>query len=302
MNDNFTPGNQDDELPFEFQRKKVAEDKQAANWSAIESVIKQEAPVYRVMWKRNLMVAASLLFLASAGLWYFQSTKTGDTNDYKTKFAQVKHITLPDGSKVTLNANSELKIALDWSDKGDRQVWLDGEAYFEVEKKPATHQKFVVHAKDIDVEVLGTKFNVNTRHEKSVVALEEGKIRLSLKGATKAVLQKKIKQDVIEMKPGEVIKLDTASGIDLLEEKNINFHSGWARNEFHFDNTSLKEIAVMINDVYGYKVETTDEQLMQRSISGDLRAANLQELVSVLQLAFKLKMSIENKTIKISQL
>jgi ferric-dicitrate binding protein FerR (iron transport regulator) len=302
MNDNFTPGNQDDELPFEFQRKKITEGKQAASWRAIESVIKQDAPVYRISWKRNLMIAASLLLLVSAGVWYFQSIKAGDTNVYKTKFAQVKHITLPDGSKVTLNANSELKIALDWSDKGDRQVWLDGEAYFEVEKKPATHQKFVVHAKDIDVEVLGTKFNVNTRHEKSVVALEEGKIKLSLKGATKAVLQKKIKQDVIEMKPGEVVKLDTASGVNLLEEKNINFHSGWARNEFHFDNTSLREISTMINDVYGYTVETTDDQLLKRSITGDLRAANLQELVNVLQLAFKLKMTIENKTIKISQL
>jgi ferric-dicitrate binding protein FerR (iron transport regulator) len=248
-----------------------------------------------------MMIAASLLVILIAGLWFFQSTQTGDSHLYKTAFSQVKHITLPDGSKVTLNANSQLKLSLDWSEKGDRQVWLDGEAYFEVEKKPATHQKFIVHTKDIDVEVLGTKFNVNTRHEQAIVALEEGKIKLSLYGKTKEVLQKKIKQAVIEMKPGEVVKLDTVSGIHVMAEPNINFHSGWARNEFHFDNTSLKDIAVMIKDVYGYTLDTKDEQLLQRSITGDLRAANLQELVNVLQLAFKLKMTVENKTINISQ-
>ena len=118
---------------------------------------------------------------------------------------------------------------------------------------------------------------------------------------TKAVLKNKEQQQVIEMKPGEVVKLDTASGINFIKEPNIDFRSGWVRNEFHFDNTSLKEIATMITDVYGYAVEVSDEKLLQRSITGDLRAANMQELVEVLRLTFKLKMTVENKSIKISQ-
>ncbi len=302
MNDNFVPGDQDNELPFEFQKRSVSQDKQAANWKSVESIIKQDAPVYHIRWRGNILVAASLLLLFSAGVWYFQSANAGDVNLYKTTFSQIKNITLPDGSRVTLNANSELKISVDWNEKGDRQVWLDGEAYFEVEKKSATHQKFIVHTKDVDVEVLGTKFNVNTRHAQAIVALEEGKIRLSVNGKTKAILQEKIKKEVIEMNPGEVVKLDTASGINLIADEHISFHSGWLRNEFHFSNTSLKEISTMLEDVYGYTLETTDEQLLKRSITGDLRAASLQELVTVLQLAFKLKMTIENRTINISQL
>lgn len=290
-----------DDFSFEFQKKPVASGKQENNWKAVEQAIKQEAPVYQIHWKRNAMIAASVLLVICTGIWYFKSGTATNTNLYKTDFAQIKHITLPDGSKVTLNANSELKLSLDWNDKGDRQVWLDGEAYFEVEKKLATHQKFVVHTNDIDVEVLGTKFNVNTRHEKAIVSLEEGKIKLSLHGETKAVLQKKGQQQVIEMKPGEVVKLDTASGINLIKEPNIDFRSGWVRNEFHFDNTSLKDITTMISDVYGYTVEVSDEKLLQRSITGELRAANMQELVEVLRLTFKLKMTVENKSIKISQ-
>ena len=291
-----------DDFSFEFRRKDVPEQKQQANWQAIENRIKQENTASPVRWLKSLLAAASILLLVSAGGWYFiSSNNNSSTNFYKTQFSQIKHITLPDGSKVTLNANSELKLSADWSQTGDRQVWLNGEAYFEVEKKPATHQKFVVHTNDIDVEVLGTKFNVNTRHAKAIVSLEEGKIKLSLHGETKAMLQKKVKQDVIEMKPGEVVRLDTASGIALITEPNISAHSGWVRNEFHFNNTSLKDIAVMIKDVYGYSLETSDDQLLQRSITGDLRAAGLQELVDVLQLTFKLKMTIDNKSIKISQ-
>lgn len=301
MSDILTPGNGDD-FSFEFQKKPVPADKQQQNWNAIEGTIKQNTPVYQLSWKRNLMIAASLLLLITAGLWYLKANKSLDTNIYKTDFAQVKNIILPDGSKVTLNANSELKLSVNWDEKGDRQVWLEGEAYFEVEKKTATSQKFIVHTKDIDVEVLGTKFNVNTRHEKAMVALEEGKIKLSLNGETKSVLKKKYKNEVIEMKPGELVKLDTAFGIALTKEQHIDFHSGWARNEFHFNNTSLKDIATMIKDVYGYSLETDEGELLKRSITGDLRAASLQELVSVLQLAFKVKMTIDKKSIKISHL
>ncbi len=296
-NENDLPQN----LPVEFKKKEISQEKQQANWQAIENGIRQQNIPTPVRWLKPLLVAASILLLLSAGVWYLSTADSRTINFYKTQFSQIKHITLPDGSKVTLNANSELTLSADWSKTGDRQVWLNGEAYFEVEKKPATHQKFVVHTKDIDVEVLGTKFNVNTRHAKAIVSLEEGKIKLSLHGKTNAILQKYAGRKVIEMKPGEVVKLDTVTGIQLAAETNIDFRSGWVRNEFHFDNTSLKDIGIMIKDVYGYSLDVTDGKLLKRSMTGDVRAANLQELLNVLEIAFKFKMVIENKSIKITQ-
>ncbi|MES2848982.1 MAG: FecR domain-containing protein [Bacteroidota bacterium] len=303
MSEDLIPGLPEDDMSFNFRKKKVSNEIQENNWKKVEDAITNEVPVRTINWFKTIAVAASVVLMVTAGVWYLTSTGNREEsgNVYTTGFAKIKKITLPDGSKVTLNANSELKLSTDWNDKGDRQVWLEGEAFFEVEKKLATHQKFVVHTKDIDVEVLGTKFNVNTRHEKAIVSLEEGKIKLSLNGETRSVLKKKYKDEAIEMKPGEVVKLDTVSGIQLAREQQINFHSGWLRNEFHFNNTSLKEVGTMINDIYGYTLVVQDEELLKRTISGDLRADNLQELVKVLQLAFKLKMKIENKTIEISQ-
>ncbi|MFT3682821.1 MAG: FecR family protein [Ferruginibacter sp.] len=302
MSDNAENSSPED-FSFEFRSKKLPQEKQQANWKQIENAISQQPAVSKAAWLKPLLAAASVLLLAGVAWWLIKTSSSATDADalvYKTEFAKIKKITLPDGSIVTLNANSELKISTNWDETGDRQVWLDGEGYFEVEKKPATHQKFVVHTKDLDVEVLGTRFNVNTRHEKAIVSLEEGKIKLSVKGETKAILDKQ-GEKIIEMRPGELARLEDADSITLSTEENINFHSGWVRNEFHFNNTTLKEIATLINDVYGYKVEVKDQALLEKSINGDLRADNLQQLVDVLQLAFKLKMKIENKSIIISK-
>jgi ferric-dicitrate binding protein FerR (iron transport regulator) len=298
MNENPPLGN-DDGIPFEFQTRFVSKEMQTNNWKAVEVSINEESFAPKNSRKKNLLVMFSVVLFIGSGLLLYKFVFASTTNLYTTQYAQVKNIILPDGSKVTLNANSELKLSSDWSEYGDRQVWLEGEAYFEVEKKLATGQKFIVHTKDMDVEVLGTKFNVNTRHQKAIVSLEEGKIKLSVNGQMKSVLNKKYREEIIEMKPGELVTLDSIKGIDISNIQNIDFHSGWVRNEYHFSNTTLKEIALLIKDIHGYTVLVDDENMLQQAITGDLRAANLQELIDVLAIAFKLKITVENKTIRI---
>jgi ferric-dicitrate binding protein FerR (iron transport regulator) len=298
MNDNSPMGN-NDKLPFEFRARQVPAEIQANNWNAVEGSINQEVPVRQIHRKKTLLVACFFILFVGAGLLLYKFAYTVNTNLYKTEFAQVKNITLPDGSRVTLNANSQLTLSSDWGNEGDRQVWLEGEAYFEVEKKIATSQKFIVHTKDMDVEVLGTKFNVNTRHQKAIVSLEEGKIKLSVNGQMKQVLNKNYKEEIIEMKPGELVIVDSVKGIDIVKDQNIDFHSGWVRNEYHFNKTTLKEIGTLIKDIHGYTIMAEDENMLLQTISGDLRAANLQELIAVLQFTFKLKFVVENKTIKV---
>jgi transmembrane sensor len=205
MSEDLNTGLPEDNMSFSFRKKAVAGAIQENNWKKVEAALSTETPVRNIYWFKSVAVAASLLLILCTGIWYYTSkTNSSSHGIYKTGYAKIKKITLPDGSVVTLNANSELKLSANWSDKGERQVWLDGEAYFEVAKKEVTHQKFIVHTRDIDVEVLGTRFNVNTRHEKSIVSLEEGKIRLTLNNTVKATLKTKATAQVLEMKPGEM--------------------------------------------------------------------------------------------------
>ena len=246
-------------------------------------------------------MAAATLLLAVAGIWWFEARNTNKPliAELRTGYGEVKHILLPDSSVVILNANSSMRIPQQWSDedKDGRQVWLEGEAYFEVQKKSGTRQKFVVHTDKVDVIVLGTKFNVNTRRQHAVVALEEGKVQLSVHGGGQSVLEKPAQ---MVLRPGQVVVVGEEEKVKVNNDKDVTAHSGWSRNEFHFDNTTLEEISHLIEDTYGYKIEASDTSLLKRSVSGDLRAANVEELVRVLEFTLKLTMRIENKTIYVT--
>jgi transmembrane sensor len=304
MDERSTNENEHQGLPFEFRRKPVPEQLQQENWKTVEAAIRQSAesvPVRRLPWMQVLMAAASVALIAF-GIWYVQ-TRTGKPQiaEVRTGYGEVKHILLPDSSVVILNANSSMRIPQQWTDddsKDGRQVWLEGEAYFEVQKRLSTCQKFVVHTDQVDVVVLGTRFNVNTRRQHAIVALEEGKVQLSVHGEVRSVLEKKAAPMVL--RPGQVVDVAGANQVKVNTEKDVTTHSGWSRNEFHFDNTSLAEIGRLIEDNYGYKIEASDTTLLQRSISGDLRADNVQELVKVLEFTLKLTMRIDNKTIYVT--
>lgn len=300
MENNFTSGRDDDNLPFQFRPKPVSDEKRIQSWHSIANGIAERMVFIRRRRKVFFSVAATFV-LALGALWFFNTRDTMPlVVEYKTSFGQVKIIMLPDSSRLVLNANSSVKIPQQWEEAGDRQVWLDGEAYFEVAKKITTRQKFVVHTAQVDVEVLGTKFNVNTRRSESVVALVEGKVQLTIKGKGIRIIEK-ISKPVVVLKPGEIAKVDSSLNVHVSEDANVDHYSGWVKNEYHFDDTSLGAVAKMIEDVYGYKMIFSDSSLISRSISGDLRATNIQEFVQVLQATLNLKMSIENKTIIVSQ-
>src|SRR5690625_2537866 len=101
---------------------------------------------------------------------------------YRTGFGEKLDIELDDGSQITLNANSVLRWAEDWQDNKDRQVVLEGEAFFEVKRQDGI--PFTVMTDDVAVEVLGTSFNVDSRESSTRVYLDEGKINLKLKKET----------------------------------------------------------------------------------------------------------------------
>ena len=88
---------------------------------------------------------------------------TAICNDARPINSISSEILLPDGSAVTLNANSKLQ----YYTHSARKVWLEGEAFFEVKKIPETAEPFQVVTNDLTITVLGTTFNVNSRNEQT---------------------------------------------------------------------------------------------------------------------------------------
>lgn len=296
MDDHSATGKEGNVLPFGFRKVPVDEQVREDNWNGVEAAIRQGTVIVhakRITLARMMMVAVPVLLLAF-GAWYIIYSKINPgMEELKTSYGEVKNILLPDSSKIILNANSSIRMVQHSQEDGISEVWLEGEAYFQVRKRTSAGKKFVVHTRQLDVEVLGTKFNVNTRREHAVVALEEGKVQLSVNGAARTSPEK----SKMVLRPGQVADVDSTRKLQLGSDKDVHVRSGWSRNEFHFDYTPLAEVARLIEDTYGYSMEAKDTTVFQMVVSGDLRASNLQELVNVLEVALKLSMQIENKKI-----
>lgn len=205
--------------------------------------------------------AAVLLFglLSLSVFLYMQQQQTVIT----TAFGQTKTLSLPDGSVVTLNANSKLRYAKKWNTSSIREVWIDGEAFFKVNHlhksgSIKSADRFIVHAEHLNVEVLGTTFNVKNRRERVNVALVTGSVGIKLDGGNSQLI-KLVPGELADYRAGETIRKKTVYTSE---------YTAWQTGELHFNKTPLSDIFVLIEDNYGYKVITADTQIGKRQLSG----------------------------------
>lgn len=209
---------------------------------------------------------------------------------YQTKYGQMQTIVLPDGSKVMLNANSRLEINKEWKETENREVSLVGEAFFEVEKKLSTKQKFVVHTADLDVVVLGTSFNVSDRYAKTKVVLKEGAVTLKLNNE-----RGEAKNREIVMQVGEMVEFSKKENKLIKQKVNAERYASWKENKLIFEDTPMQEIALLIQENYGLEVSFEDESLAKRKITGTIPSQNLQILLSSLETIFDVKITQKNE-------
>lgn len=224
-------------------------------------------------------LAASVILVVSV-----TSVFTRDAFLYKTYSAEkgmIRSVVLEDGSTVTLNANSSIKVLRDFMEHENREVWIDGEAFFEVAKKPDM-MKFIVHTNNFDVEVLGTKFNVNDRRCKSEVMLAEGKVKLVARN----------KEHLI-MEPGEQVSVSNSKGNFERQIATPEKYEAWRNNMLVFENTPLARVAETIEDYYGVTIILDDPLLSNRQFTGTLPNNDLKIVLMALKASYKI--DIERK-------
>ena len=195
----------------------------------------------------------------SSLLWQPRQQQDELVQEISVPRGQRVNITLSDGTLVWLN--SLTKISYNPSFSGDkRMVHLDGEAYFEVkrnEKKP-----FIVQTSKGDIEVLGTKFNVEayTSSPKLVTSLMEGSVKFSA-GARSIVL-----------KPLQKVLL--TDGIMLLSNITSLDDYTWRDGLMSFTNASFEELMEKFEKYYGYKIIIENQKVKNLRRSGKFRLSD----------------------------
>jgi ferric-dicitrate binding protein FerR (iron transport regulator) len=293
--------------------KPMPADKAEAIWNVLEAAMKEDAKTisFPVQAGKPLntpssirpryaiyRVAASLtaiVLLAAALLLYRYMAAT---TKYTTNYGETKEIVLPDNSVVVLNANSTLSFSGDWQDKEVREVWLSGEAFFSV-IHTVNDQKFIVHTDDfLQVEVLGTEFNITKRKNKTRVVLENGQIKLNIQAAS----GNKTKEQSMLMKPGELVEFDEKADKYIKKEVNPELYSSWVSNKLLLDNTSLQEIVQMLENTYGFTIKISSADLLQQKVSGSIPLGDIHMLLQHIAQTFEVTISRTGNTIVINPL
>lgn len=232
--------------------------------------------------------AVGLMMVMSAVLYFFMERY--NTITHTTPYAQTRTITLPDQSVVTLNANSTLRFSRNWNAQASREVWLQGEAFFKVTNKNDGKTKFTVHTSKLDIEVLGTAFNVNNRRNNTVVVLNSGRVKLRT-AAYKA-------GDTVIMKPGDQVVFSEEKLAFARKRVNPESISSWIHSKLIFEDTPLSDIARLLEDNYGFQVRFEEPELAARKFTATIPAGNLNILLSAISESFNISITRqENKLV-----
>lgn len=210
----------------------------------------------------------------SAGIDY-SATTARDTveilNTVQTLTGMEFTLTLSDGTKVFLNAETKLKFPTIF--KGtQRVVELEGEAYFDV-RKDEVHP-FIVKTGTMNIRVLGTLFNVRSYvNEYDVVTtLVEGKV---------AVSDGDVEETLV---PGEQVVYIKETGKMEVKEVDVSLYTAWHSGKFIFRNETLEDMMIYLSRWYGFKYRFIDDKAKQVRIGARLdRYDNMNPIVEMLR-------------------
>jgi len=260
-------------------------------WGQIQSTLSLAggpagaAPIVRRF--ANWRVAAAVLLLLTAG-WMAWQWHQARHVIVQTSYGSTRRLLLPDRSVVVLNGNSTLSYRSAWPQDRTREVWLKGEAFFDV-----THQRnrgnarFLVHTEGLTVEALGTQFNVSRRTGGARVVLAAGKVKLNVDD----------RPDNLYMHPGEVVELAAQGGKITRRVANPDLYVSWKNQELVFDHTPLAEIAKVLEDTYGRRVVFGQPALRGYRISGTIPSDNIEILLRALATSSGIWVRQRNNTI-----
>jgi ferric-dicitrate binding protein FerR (iron transport regulator) len=237
---------------------------------------------YKMLWLVSASVALVMAFFFRSELIYKEYTAPpGQTNAFY----------LEDGSHVVLNANSVLRVPRFFFEKGRREVWLDGEAEFQVKHTENNARFSVLMGNEYEIEVLGTEFTAYSRARGKRVFLKMGKVKLNLPAG-----------EQIYMKPGSYFSADSLGTYEVSTPQQPEAITAWKEQAFFFDNTQLSEIAEQIYERFQIKIVIKEKALANRKIGGTFQARNADELLETLSELLEMKITQKTDYIELSTL
>ena len=274
-----------------------------------------------------IVVAAFLLGILVKGVFgnKIQSVKNADNKyfSFESPKGSRSIATLPDGTKVWLNASSKISYSLDYN-VVERIILLEGEAYFDVAKN---HSKpFVVKANNLNIKAYGTLFNVKAYPEENqvITTLIEGKVtiegidesnkKFSLKMDPKqCIIYKTDKKAVGDIKPENIAAADNNTGDKLVDKASASvilpvvkkilpkpeINTSWKDERWIVANEDLKSLSIMLERRFNVNIKFLDEESKKYHFTGIIQNETIEQVLTILSLTVPVKYKIDRNNIEL---
>lgn len=206
--------------------------------------------------------------------------------EIKAAFGTQTRIQLPDGSVVFLNSGSTLRFPNSFIGKTSRDVELIGEGYFNVKKDNTL--PFIVTAKKIQIEVLGTSFNVTAYQNEpsATIALVEGSIRVGKTNKNHTI-------ETFQMRKNQVCIFDSSkSSFKIKNEANLNRYIAWTEGKIVFFNDYVNTVVSKLENWYNVDIEINDKEIEKYRFTGTFINEPIEQVLNILSLTSNMQYKI----------
>lgn len=212
----------------------------------------------------------------------------------KVPYGKKSKLTLSDGTKIDLNSGSSIRYPIAFMKSGKRQVFLDGEAFFDVvtdKKKP-----FVVNSKEMNVRALGTKFNVSSYSDDDHIntVLVEGSVGLYKSGEEFNLESSPI------LEPGYMATWEKFQKEMVFQQVDTEIYTCWVQGKIIFNRMSFKEIVKRLERKYNVEIINNNKQLGDEVFTASFDTETIEQVLSAFNRNYPINYQIKNNTIIIN--
>ena len=213
---------------------------------------------------------------------------------------RIQQLVLSDGSHVWLSPGAQISYAKSFQGT-NREVYMTGEAFFEVTKNP--QKPFVIYSKDIITKVWGTSFRVRDFNDQSFadVAVVTGKVSVTVADPKSFAVKSRSKQtqgtEIMIYPNQEATFIKKEKSLNVQYKKNVTELNIWKRANLYFDNSPMQTVVPVLNRQFGVNLIVADHRIADYQLSADFNGLNFPQIMEILKKTLNISYDMNEKTI-----
>ena len=296
----------DAEASWEKYKEKVNDRKmekacdEVWNNISVQLQFEEKRKTFRLRTYFQRYAAAAVIFILLGGgiLFYTQHSITGHNTDriaqartlFQTTNDQIRLVILPDGSRIQMNRGTKFSYATHAFNLKQREVWLEGEAFFEVAKNK--EKPFIIHTGTMQTTVRGTSFNVKAYPQlgENVVSVRTGKVEIT-----------RGKEQLALLTANKQLKYSTINQTSETSDLNWQDAAGWTEGNLVLNGVGAEELKMRLQQQFGVTVTIKNNALSGKCLSGSFcKARTLKEVMNTISAVYNIRCEIKDNHVTIT--